>query len=53
MAWLAIVLIVGTAIGSFGMAIVRGRGFDSATGTTIGAVVMAGLFWLGTRKLDD
>jgi hypothetical protein len=49
----AIGCIVGSAIGFFGVAIVRGRGFDTAIGLTVVAAVVYGLFWLGTRKLDD
>ena len=51
--WLAIAMILGAAIGYFGLAIVRGRGFDTAIAMTVVAAVVIGLMWLAIRKLDD
>jgi len=51
--WLAIAMILGSAIGYFGLAIIRGRGFDTAIATTVVAAVVIGLMWLAIRKLDD
>ena len=53
MAWLAIGMTLGGAISFFGVAAVRGRGFDTAIVMTFVMAVVAGLLWLAVRKLDD
>ena len=53
MAWLAVALALGNAIGQFGLAIVRGRGFDTAIAMTVVMSAVAALLWLAVRKLGD